>query len=53
MSQLLKSQLGPEEILLPISRAPEKTRAQLAGLRQTRETEAHERITPVGPCRRS
>ena len=57
MSQLLKSQdratnnpgaqsqLGPEEILLLISREPEKTRARLEGLRQTREAEAHERIT--------
>ena len=57
MTQLLKSQdratnnpgaqsqLGPEEILLLISREPEKTRERLEALREMREAEAHERIT--------
>jgi hypothetical protein len=56
MTQLLKSQdrdtnnpgaqmdLGPEEILLMISRNPEQTRARLEAVRQQREADAKKKI---------
>ena len=56
MTQLLKSQdrdtnnpgaqmdMGPEEILLMISRNPEQTRARLAAVRAQREAEARKKI---------
>lgn len=56
MTQLIKSQdrdtnnpgaqmdLGPEEILLMISRNPEQTRARLEAVRQQREAEARKKL---------